>query len=107
MDNRPQRKNIRLKYYDYRSKGAYHVTICARGRECIFGTVRQGQMMLNELGRLADQNIGLIPGHSRDVEVIDHVVMPNHVHILMGFGIQDGATPGPTLRNTLGQIVSA
>lgn len=29
------RRSIRLKGYDYSSPGAYFVTICTRGRECV------------------------------------------------------------------------
>ena len=39
MNPLPDRKTIRLRHYDYRSKGVYHVTICAQHRKCIFGRI--------------------------------------------------------------------
>lgn len=33
--DRHQRQSIRLKGYDYRSVGAYFVTICTRNQECV------------------------------------------------------------------------
>ena len=32
--------------------GAYFVTICAKDRECLFGDMKQGQMMLNDAGHM-------------------------------------------------------
>ena len=39
-DNLPQRKNIRLKYYDYSLEGYYFITICTKNRECILSTIK-------------------------------------------------------------------
>jgi putative transposase len=33
------RRSIRLKGYDYSATGAYFVTICVQGRECLFGEI--------------------------------------------------------------------
>ena len=38
MENK-QRKNPRLKGYDYSSESAYFITICTKNRECIFGNL--------------------------------------------------------------------
>lgn len=39
MDPLPKRKPNRLTGYDYSQPGAYFITICAKGRHAIFGTV--------------------------------------------------------------------
>jgi len=44
------RKRLRLPDYDYSSEGAYFVTICAHGGECLFGEIENGLMRLNEYG---------------------------------------------------------
>ena len=36
---RHHRRSIRLKDYDYSQAGAYFVTICAQGRQCLFGEI--------------------------------------------------------------------
>ena len=49
-----RRRSIRLKGYDYTQEGAYFVTICTHNRKCIFGDIVDGQLRLNEFGRLAE-----------------------------------------------------
>ena len=108
MSQYPIRKTIRLKNYDYRSKGVYHVTICAIYRDTIFGRVENGCMVLNDLGRVVEQKIGELPGHYAECDVIASVVMPNHVHLLVGLAMAADAIHGvPTAKHTLGQIIGA
>lgn len=35
--NPDHRRSIRLRGYDYSQAGAYFVTVCAKGRACLFG----------------------------------------------------------------------
>jgi hypothetical protein len=49
------RHSIRLKEYDYTQVGAYFVTICTWGRECLFGEIVDGEMRLNECGEIVAQ----------------------------------------------------
>jgi putative transposase len=46
--------SIRLKDYDYSQAGAYFVTICAWQRECLFGEIVDGEMVLNDVGRIVE-----------------------------------------------------
>lgn len=39
-------KSIRMKGYDYSSKEAFHVTICAQNKECRFGIVENEKLIL-------------------------------------------------------------
>ena len=48
--DRHNRRSIRLPDYDYRSPGAYFMTVCAANRQCLFGAVTNGQMIPNEYG---------------------------------------------------------
>jgi REP element-mobilizing transposase RayT len=76
--NQPHRQSIRLKGYDYRSAGAYFVTICTQGRECV----------------LADAVVtGIItavwqamPNWFPKITLDEFVVMPNHVHFIVWLG---------------------
>lgn len=83
------RRSIRLKGYDYSQGGAYFVTMVTFHRACLFGEVVNGEMRLNEAGKIADECWQAIPGHFPCVELITHVIMPNHVHGV--FYIQDVA----------------
>jgi len=88
------RRSIRLRGYDYAHAGAYFVTVCARERECLFGTVVDGAMRLNENGAIVDDWWRDIPRHFPRVDIDAHIIMPNHMH---GIVVIDGNDPiGPT-----------
>ncbi len=74
------RRSIRLPNYDYSQSGLYFITICTHNRECLFGDVVDGKMILNEFGNVAQQCWLEIPQHFEHVELDAFVVMPNHVH---------------------------
>jgi len=74
------RQSIRLKGYDYAQAGAYFVTICAWNKECLFGEIKDGEMMFNEYGGIIMKCWDAIPNHFPHVETDEFIVMPNHVH---------------------------
>ena len=43
IDMLPERKNIRLPYYDYHTNGMYFVTVCTKEKEHLFGEVIDGE----------------------------------------------------------------
>ena len=51
----PRRKNIRLKGYDYSQAGLYFITVCVQDRLCLFGNVQNGEMVLNDAGRMVER----------------------------------------------------
>ena len=77
---RHHRRSIRLKGYDYASAGAYYVTIVAWRREFLFGDVMNGEMKLNQRGKIVEECWQSIPNHSHHVELGAYVIMPNHMH---------------------------
>ncbi|RJP53785.1 MAG: transposase [Anaerolineaceae bacterium] len=74
------RHSIRLRGFDYSSVGAYFVTIVAHGRECLFGEVVDGDVKLNDVGKIADECWRAIPEHFPNVDLGVHIIMPNHAH---------------------------
>ncbi|WP_245971562.1 transposase [Calidithermus terrae] len=93
------RRSIRLKGYDYAQAGAYFVTICTRDRACLFGEVVDGEMRLNDAGRIARQCWLDIPNHFPHAELDQSVIMPNHVHgIIVLVNPSVGATHASPLR---------
>ena len=62
MDPLPKRKPNRLAGYDYSQSGAYFITICAKGRHTIFGTVCVGR---DDLGA---------PRSSRPTKLVPRIV---------------------------------
>ncbi len=74
------RRSLRLSGYDYSQNGAYFVTVCTQNRECLFGKIENGEMRLNDTGRMVCQCWQDIPLHFPNVLNDGFVVMPNHFH---------------------------
>lgn len=74
------RRSIRLKEFDYSSVGAYFVTVCVQGRECLFGEIRDGKMGLNDAGRMVNQWWLKLPEKFPHAALDEYVIMPNHFH---------------------------
>jgi putative transposase len=75
-----QRRSIRLRGFDYSRPGAYFLTICAWQMKTIFGRVREGEMLLNSLGKLAHEEWLRTAEIRGGVQLDAFVVMPNHLH---------------------------
>ena len=75
-----QRKNIRLKDYDYSQPGGYFVTICTHDKFPFFGTMVQDKMQLSQQGLIAQQCWNEIPNHVPNVFLDECIVMPDHIH---------------------------
>lgn len=104
--NFPQRRAMRLQGYDYSQPGAYFVTICAQHRQCIFGEIIDGEMQLNELSKIVVEWWNRIPQHFLSVEMVDYVIMPNHLHGVIAWDISVGTeSPRPKDAPTLGKVV--
>ncbi len=82
--NFPRRKQIRLKNFDYTQNGAYFITICTRNREQLFGKIADGNMILSEWGKIAEEEILKTNEIRKDgnFHISYFVVMPNHIHFI-------------------------
>jgi len=74
------RRSIRLKGYDYSQPGAYYITVVTHGRECLFGEIVDGNMILNDAGKFARKCWVEIPKHFPHTDLDEFIIMPNHVH---------------------------
>ena len=74
------RRSIRIKEYDYSQAGLYFITICCRDRICRFGKIENGEMILNDLGKIVMQCWLDIPQHFPCAILHEYVIMPNHIH---------------------------
>ena len=77
------RRSIRLNHYDYSQPGSYFVTICTHAKSPLFGEIIDGEMVLNDLGKIVEQCMSEILIHYPDVELDKWVIMPNHVHMII------------------------
>ena len=77
------RRSIRLREYDYSQNGLYFVTICVDGREELLGNVENGEMVLNNAGKIVDMCIHTIPEKYENIDIDSYIIMPNHIHIII------------------------
>ena len=87
------RHSIRLKDYDYSQAGAYFVTICAWQRECLFGEIVNGEMVLNDMGRIVVDEWEKTARMRSNIELDVFSVMPNHFHAIFLIHDNVGAIP--------------
>jgi REP element-mobilizing transposase RayT len=79
-NDKHRRRSIRLKDYDYSQAGACFITICTHNKECIFGNVVDGEMVLNKCGKVVQEELDRSAKIRREIELDTFVVMPNHIH---------------------------
>ena len=72
--------SARMRNWDYGWNASYFVTICTGGRQCYFGDINDEQVILSEIGILADKFWLEIPDHFPHVKLDEHIIMPNHIH---------------------------
>ena len=111
----PNRKNTRLKTFDYNSVGAYFITVCTQNKEhllsqivhkdsCVGTGVLDGPQTnekicveLNGYGKIVDKYINQPNDFYNNISVDYYVIMPNHIHLLI-YVSENGpsGTPVPT-----------
>lgn len=79
------RRSLRLRGYDYSQVGMYFITICTYGRELLFGEVVEVEMVVNQMGKVVEEEWLRTPALRPYVTLDEFVVMPNHVHGIIVF----------------------
>jgi putative transposase len=96
IDATKHRRSIRLKGYDYSQPGAYFVTIVTHERKCLFGKIEDGEVRLNDVGRMVEEAWIEVPNHYPGVECDTFLIMPNHIHaVIVLVGAGPSARPEP------------
>ena len=92
------RRSIRLPGYNYTQPGAYFVTVCAHGRECLFGEIVDAKMALNQYGRVVARCWEQLNREYARVKLDRWVVMPNHLHGIIAIDVigRGGSRTAPT-----------
>ena len=81
------RHAFRAEWHDYNS-GIYFVTICSKDKQHIFGKIKDSIMILSDIGKIVERCILDISNHHTNVELWNHVIMPNHIHMVINVGTQ-------------------
>jgi putative transposase len=79
----PQRKQSRLKDFDYSHSGRYFITMCTLGRADCFGHIENGIMCLNPCGELVSRSIEKIAEIYPNIGIPCKAIMPDHIHFIM------------------------
>ncbi|MCQ2959399.1 MAG: transposase [Bacteroidales bacterium] len=119
MSQKHNRKSIRLKGYDYSSAGLYFITICTQNRLHQFGEIKNGEMILNENGKIVNHVWDDLRNRFENILLHSFVIMPNHIHgivQIVGVGlcstqnngnfVNDGGQ-GRAVAPTVGDIICA
>ncbi len=88
--NRRSRRSIRLKGFDYSSPGKYFITICTLNRECLFGEIHEGNMILAVAGKIVHNEWLHTPRVRSGIELDAFVIMPNHLHGIISIRMRRG-----------------
>ncbi len=87
--------SARLQSWNYANQGLYFVTICTKNREFYFGDIADGIMHLLEIGKIADTVVehewwqAPVLRPDMNLNLGEFVVMPNHVHGIIGIGTNE------------------
>ena len=104
----PKRKPNRLPDFDYSTPGAYFITICVAGKQCLLANIVGGgaldapQVHLTKAGEIAEKYI-LSGNRIPQIQVEKFVIMPNHIHLLLAVNKEEanGSSKAPTPTNAI------
>ena len=109
-----QRKQMRLKNFDYSQNGYYFITICTKDMQCLLSSVvgaddlGSPHVELKNYGKIVEKNINLMNDIYNNMNVENYVIMPNHIHLLIHiFNSFQGSPRSSTPTNLISKFVSA
>lgn len=84
---RKNSKTRRCLLHDYRDACIYLLTVTVEGRQPLLGKVAgdvyTAHIELTELGKAVRYEINMLPKHYPQVQIIQYMVMPDHVHLIL------------------------
>lgn len=78
--NKYRIESARLKEFDYSSNYWYYVTINTKNHREFLGEVKDGKVILNNFGKIVDEEWNNISQIRSGVDLDYYVIMPNHSH---------------------------
>lgn len=80
---RTRRNSLRSTFDDYRSPGAYFLTLCVYRRRPVLARIIRGKSQPTALGRLVLRAWADLPIHHSWLATDSFVVMPDHLHAIL------------------------
>ena len=81
-------RRVRMLGHDYSSPGYYFLTVCTDKQQRLFGEIANDEMILSHAGLMLGEVIEAIESKFKSVSVDCSVVMPNHLHLLVGISVR-------------------
>jgi len=107
----PSRKPNRIKGYDYSQSGYYFITICIADKRKILWHPSAdnvgaaiGRPKLSEIGKVVDEAVAGISNHYECVNVDKHVIMPNHIHLILTIKNDNELLRPPAISTIINQM---
>ncbi len=97
----PERKQTRLKDYDYSQNGYYFITICTHNRQNLFGEIVGATLCgrPNNPDKMIEKWLLELENKFDGVKICEYIIMPNHLHFIIS---KTGDHAGSPLRDIVG-----
>jgi hypothetical protein len=89
------RRSIRLRGWDYSSPNFYFITLYTQNRENYFGKILNGKMIMSGIGTMIEETWRAMQTKYSGITVDEFVVMPNHIHGILGLHVGAGPRACP------------
>ena len=105
-NNLLQRKQIRLKEYDYSKEGYYFITICTQDRSNVLSKIIandvgagpvSAQIKLTNIGKEIENIYLNLEKEFTNIKLCDYVIMPDHMHGIIEICERADTGPAPTI----------
>ncbi len=73
----------RLRGWNYASSGHYYITIVTAGRNRLFGEIKNGEMILNDMGQIVNDEFFKSFELREELFLGEFVLMPDHLHAIV------------------------
>ena len=103
----PKRKPTHMKYFDYSENHRYFITICSDDKRKMFSEISVGEGLappaihLSVIGKIIEEQLLALLTRYPEIEIENHVIMPNHLHMILRLENTGGASPSPTTHDII------
>ena len=99
-----ERKQNRLKDYDYSDGGYYFVTICTDHKQKLLcnivgcGVLDAPKTELSATGKVVDAQLNTMKNFYKEIGIVKYVIMPNHIHLIIKINHNSNTSSVPNQR---------